>query len=127
LFAFANNRPAGFDLISLSSAYASVHSKLIRSYALESLLESAASDMPRGDHVAMAGEFFKRVATCMERRFPSVGCGSDFRYRGDALAGAALVHADEVIHSAFFQLDTPGQGHLRELTSFRSRGRYYRE
>jgi hypothetical protein len=127
LFAFTGNRPAGFDLMSLSSAYASVHSKLVRSYALESLLESAGADMPPRDYAAMAGDFFNRANTCVERRFPSVGSGSDFRYRGDALAGAVLVHDDEVIHSAFFQLDIPVQGHLREMASLRSRRRYYRQ
>jgi len=127
LFAFADNRPAGFDLVSLSSAYAKIHSKLVRSYAPESLLESAGSDMPVRDHAAIASEFLNRVTTCSERRFPSVGCGSDFRYRGEALACAALIYADEVIHSALFQLDSPGQAHLRDMASFTNRRHYYRE
>jgi hypothetical protein len=130
LFAFTDNRPAGFDLLSLSSAYNRIHSKLVRSYALESLLASTGPEVTVRDQAAaigMAEEFFNRITACSERRFPSVGCGHDTRYRGDALAGAALVYADEVIHAAFFQIDTPGQTHGLDIISLKNRRRYYRE
>ena len=127
LLAFTDARPAGFDLVSLGAAYATIHPKLVRSYALESLLESAPADAPTHDFGGMAKAFVERVVVCGERRFPSVGCGFDYRYRGDTLAGAALVHADEVIHAAFFQLDAPRQESARDMASLRNRRRYYRE
>lgn len=127
LLAFTDARPAGFDLVSRSVAYATIHPKLVRSYALESLLESAPAEAPAHDYGARAKSFVDRVVTCDERRFPSVGCGVDCRYRGDTLAGAALVHADEVIHSAFFQLDAPRPENPRDMASLRSRRRYNRE
>lgn len=127
LFAFTDNRPAGFDLVSLSAAYATIHPKLVRSYALESLLESAPADAPSQDFVGLAKSFVDRVGACGERRFPSVGCGFDYRYRGDTIAGAALVHADEVIHAAFFQLEAPRQESPHDMASLRSRRRYYHE
>jgi hypothetical protein len=40
----------------------------------------------------------------MSNRLPSIGYGTDFRYRSLTLAGAALVHQDAVIHAAFFRL-----------------------
>ncbi|HUC84290.1 MAG TPA: DUF6569 family protein [Candidatus Acidoferrales bacterium] len=126
LLAFTNTRPAGFDLLSLSTAYATVHPKLVRSYALESLLESAPADAPSLDFTTMAKSFTDRAVACGEHRFSSVGCGSDYRYRGEQLAGAALVHAEEAIHVAFFQLENPRPDSPSEMASLRSRRRYYR-
>jgi hypothetical protein len=127
LLAFTDARPAGFDLVSLGAAYATIHPKLVRSYALESLLESAPPDPPSHDFASLARGFVDRVVACGEKRFPSVGCGFDYRYRGDAIAGAALVLADEVIHAAFFQLDAPRPENPRDMASLRNRRRYYRE
>ncbi len=127
LLAFTDDRPAGFDLVSLGSAYTVIHRKLVRSYALESLLELPGLDAPGRDFARLAKAFLDRVAATEERRFPSVGSGFDCRYRGQALAGAALVHADEVIHSAFFQLESPGRLDTHGMTSLRHRRRYYRE
>jgi hypothetical protein len=127
LFAFTDDRLAGFDLVSLSSAYATIHPKLVRSYALESLLESPGLDLSGRDFAVNAKVFLARIAETGERRFESVGCGLDFRYRGEALTGAALVHAGEVVHSAFFQLSATGQTGTPSMASLRNRRRYYRE
>jgi hypothetical protein len=127
LLAFTDDRPAGFDLISLASAYTTVHPKLIRSYALESLLESPRTDLPVVDHVELAKGLLDRVVAANERRFLSLGCGFDYRYRGEVLAGAALVHADEVIHAAFFQLETAGHTDAVSVALLRNRRRHYRE
>jgi len=124
---FTAARLAGFDLVSLDSAYATIHSRLIRSYALESLLMSPGPDTSGQDFASMANSFMHQVAATGERRFPSVGYGFDSRYRGEALAGAALVHTDEVIHSAFFQLDTTRPADTDHMDSLRNRRRYYRE
>ena len=127
LLAFTDDRPTGFDMVSLASAYAAIHPKLVRSYALESLLESPRQDRPAGDFNALAKNFLARVVAADERRFPSVGCGVDCRYRGESLAGAALVHADEVIHSAFFQLEPTRHPEAPDMASLRNRRRFYRE
>lgn len=127
LLAFTDSRPAGFDLVSLGAAYATIHPKLVRSYALESLLETAPADAPSHDFASLARGFVDRVVACGEKRFPSVGCGFDYRYRGDAIAGAALVHAGELIHAAFFQLDPPRAEQPDHMASLRNRRRYYRE
>ncbi len=127
MLAFTDNRPAGFDLVSLGAAYATIHPKLVRSYALESLLESSPAIALAPDFANLARSFMDRVVACGERGFPSVGYGVDFRYRGEALAGAALVHAEEVIHSAFFQLDAPRADSPRDMASLRSRRHYFRE
>jgi hypothetical protein len=43
MLAFINGAPAGVDLVSLPAAYAKLHPKLVRSYTLEGLLDSAAT------------------------------------------------------------------------------------
>jgi hypothetical protein len=52
-----------------------------------------------------AHDFVDRAARCEEKTFKSVGCGNDYRFKGDHIAGSALVHNDTVIHMAFFHLD----------------------
>jgi ARG and Rhodanese-Phosphatase-superfamily-associated Protein domain len=42
LLAFIGGKPAGEDLVSLTSAYAKLHPKLVRSYTLEGLLDAKA-------------------------------------------------------------------------------------
>ena len=71
---------------------------------------------------ALAQAFPGEILAAEERQFPSVGHDTDFRYRSPhrsqpisasqfsafqlvSLAGSALVHANEVIHAAFFRLD----------------------
>lgn len=127
LFAFTDERPAGFDVVSLGSAYSVIHPKLVRSYALESLLESPRHGRMPGVTNAMARTFMDRVTAADERRFPSVGCGVDCRYRGEALAGAAIFHAEEVIHSAFFQLETAPRPDALGIAPLGNRRRHYRQ
>lgn len=146
LFAFIGGAPAGADLVSLMPAYAKLHSKLVRSYALEALLDYTAAPQkgkPQGEaaqdstlrthYRALARAFLDELDTAEERQFPSVGYGVDFRYRSStphpsassSVCGTALVHENEVIHAAFFSLDGPEQaGHM---ASYRSRRRHYVE
>jgi hypothetical protein len=154
--AIIDGHPAGLEMVSLGSAYARLHRKLVRSYALEGLLDAGASErrasvlaspilagpweqtggvrtlaplargvkaapdglpwpesglearvgrdfdgQPPADYSALALAFIEEIITAEECQFPTVGNGTDHRYRGEALAGAALVHEGEVIHCAF--------------------------
>ncbi len=137
LLALIGGKPAGADLVSLTGAYAKLHPKLVRSYALEALLDVPPSP-PRGEgkgeaapdsalrtpHSELARVFLAEIAAAEERQFPSVGHGTDYRYKANALAGTALVHQNEVIHAAFFRLDDPEQP--ERMASYRSR-RHSRE
>jgi hypothetical protein len=133
LLAFSAGRPTGFDFVSRRAAYASLHSQLVRSYTLESVMDNSASPAtPALDYTALARDFVARVIACDERQFPSIGCGTDHRYRGENLTGTALVHAGEAIHSAFFVLeaqrpDAPQPGATPELAMLLRRNRAYRE
>ena len=75
----------------------------------------------------MARIFLERAVAAGERRFLPVDCGFDGRYRREALAGTALAHLDEGIHSAFFQLETARSADANHMVSLRNRRRNHRE
>ena len=125
LFVLIDGSPVGLDLVSLGGAYVQLHSKLVRSYALESLLESTNAQPSVTDPAERASEFLHRIGAVTEQRFPSVGCGLDCRHRGAGLAGSALLHENEVIHAAWFRLDPPGHAAPDPMASFLARRRRY--
>jgi len=134
LFAIIHGRPAGMEVVSLASAYARLHRKLVHSYTLEALLfpprrgkrgQGARSSLvgageggggpekpaPEGsvaEPLALAQSFLAEISSAEERLFASVGHGTDFPYKTKALSGSALVHQDELIHAAFFRADETG-------------------
>lgn len=126
LLALIGGRPAGMDMVSLASAYARLHLKLVRSYTLEGLLDPKAEPAKPDAAAATARVFFDEILASDEREFRSIGYGIDHRYKGKALAGAALVHMDEVIHAAFFRLDDAEQPQPERMASYRSRRRFVR-
>jgi hypothetical protein len=149
LLAIIDGQPAGLDMISLKSAYACLHTKLTRSYALEALLVSrplparspedsrkpgrrrrnGGQSSGKARPSQLAQSFLTQILAAAERPFPSIGHGTDFRYRLAApkarargssvqpfavspqpsLIGSALVHGDEVIHASFFRLATTSE------------------
>ncbi len=122
LLAFIGGKPAGADMVSLGSAYAKLHPKLVRSYTLEGLLDDKAKPVTADGIPARAKEFLAEIAAAEERQFPSVGHGTDYRYKAKALAGTALVHENEVIHAAFFRLeDTEQPDHMASFGNRRRR------
>jgi len=134
LIAFIGGKPAGLDMVSLTGAYSRLHPKLVRSYALEALLDGRCSPDERAQSknkmrasassevVGLAQAFLAEIVAADERRFPSIGHGTDYRYKANALAGSALVHESEVIHAAFFRLDEPvGTGKMTALSNRRRR------
>ena len=73
---------------------------------------------------ALAKSFLAEITSAEERQFPSVGHGTDFRYKAPTLAASVLVHENEVIHAAFFRLEETEQP--EHMASIRRR-RHYRE
>jgi hypothetical protein len=103
--AVTDGKVVGLDLVSFSGAYAKLHPKLIRSYALESLLEPKAKPITQNQALDRAKAFLDHIRTAEATPFPSVGHGTDLRFQAKGLVGTALVHDNEVIHAAFFSLD----------------------
>ena len=122
LLAFIGGKPAGADLVSLTSAYAKLHPKLVRSYTLEGILDNKAKPAPADGLASRAKAFLAEISTAEERQFASVGHGTDYRYKAKALAGSVLVHDNEVIHAAFFRLDDREEpAHMTSLSNRRRR------
>ena len=109
LLALVGGSPAGADLVSLTAAYAKLHRKLVRSYTLESSIESRQQTLARDDIETEARTFLEGITAAEERQFPSIGHGTDHRFKGKTLSGTALVHENEVIHAVFFRLDESEQ------------------
>ncbi len=89
----------GMDYISSAAAYAKTHPKLVKSYAMDALLETRPS---RKASRRKAEEFLHRIPKSSEEKFRSVGYGWDYRYTSRDIVGSALVYNREVIHLAFF-------------------------
>jgi hypothetical protein len=103
--AFLRGNPVGLDLISLTSAYSRLHPKLVQSYALEGLFHEDQQAPPVEVISTQARKFIEEIAMAEESEFPSIGHGVDHRFKGRALAGAALIHEGEVIHATFLTLE----------------------
>lgn len=101
LLVFVNGAVEGFDLISRATAYEALHPKLVKSYAMDALLQKTSSR--RKATIEDARAFITETQTCSEKKFKSAGLGWDCRFDGGTLVGSSLVHNDTVIHSAFFR------------------------
>jgi hypothetical protein len=100
---FINGEVVGFDVISSNSAYNTAHAKLIKSYALDGLLQS--KEQFNQSSIASAQAFLQEVQDSQASQFESVGQGVDYRFEGTRTVGSALVSDASVIHLAFFRLD----------------------
>jgi hypothetical protein len=100
LLTIIDEEVVGFDFLSLDSAYALLHPKLVKSYAMEALMQKAPKNEKPG--VDKANNFLKEVEKCKEKKYKSVGKGDDHRFEGKQLVGSALKYQKNVIHMAFF-------------------------
>jgi len=125
LVAFINDQTAGMDMVSLTASYAEIHAKLVRSYALDGLLEPKLQTPAPEGFATQANKFQDEITAAEERQFPSVGYGTDHRLKGKELAGAALIHENEVIHAAFFRV--AGIERPERMASYRDRRRHSHE
>ena len=103
IFVMVNGKVAGFDILSLSSAYEIIHPKLVKSYAMDALLQKK----KRADEASIdqAKSFIKGTTKCEEKTYESIGHGWDHRFEGRMIVGSSLVHQEKVIHMAFFRVD----------------------
>jgi hypothetical protein len=100
LIVFIGDKIAGLDTLSRTSAYATIHPKLVKSYAMDALIPRRTRTAEPS--VSQARDFLKEAAKCKERKYESVGHGWDHRLEGKATVGSALVHEGKVIHMALF-------------------------
>jgi hypothetical protein len=123
LLVIINGQPAGLDVVSRPGAYGGLHPKLVRSYALEALLEPIPSAPKANGWREEAEAFLREIAAAEETQFPSFGYGADHRFSGKNFGGAALVHAGEVIHAAFFRMPSAATESSGRMASLQQRRR----
>jgi hypothetical protein len=99
---FINGAPVGLDVVSREEAYAGLHPKLVRSYAIDALLDR------KNGHKAPSRLKAKALLTeaqnCEVNRYDSIGLGYDYRLEGEKVVGSALVFEKTIIHMALFRL-----------------------
>jgi len=147
---FIGGEVVGMDYVSRESAYAVLHPKLIKSYAMEAMLAGERKKegdepekekgKPKGTkssrkagkedragagkpEAAKAREFLGRAADCSETRYPSVGLGASLRYEGHNVIGSALAFDGRVLHMAFFR----NSANSGDMAGFSSRRRFRTE
>jgi hypothetical protein len=92
-----NGQPAGADVLSLPEAYADLHEKLVKSFAVDALLRPQ-EDLSETDAAIEAYAFLHSLSEAAESVFTPVGLGEDIRYDSRRSGGSALVYADTVVH-----------------------------
>ncbi len=117
---FINGSVVGLDCLSRSSAYAVLHPKLVKSYAVEAIL--ARKGEQKEVSVQTAQAFLEGASGCSGKKYKSVGLGWDHRLEGEKIVGSALEHEDHVIHMAFFPMEASEK--IDPMAGFRRRRAY---
>jgi hypothetical protein len=103
VFVLVGGEVAGWDMLSRETAFEVIFPKLIKSYAMDALLEKN----KKKEDVAWretAGKFMAEIKECQEKKYASLGQGWDYRFEGKDKVGSALVFEDTIIHMAFFKM-----------------------
>ena len=115
---------AGFDAFDKPSTLLKLLPKLVRSYALDAL--EGHHQRPSIIGVDTISEFLKILSSGDINCSPSAGMGEDYRFKGDAIAGGALINDDDVIHLCAFPLKPEADEHHRNFRSGMTRASYRR-
>ena len=89
LLACINGKVIGLEVLSRASAYATFHTKLVKSYALDA--QRSPSQTASKGSATSPQQFLESAFTCTESRFESPGVGHDYRFESPGIAGSALV------------------------------------
>jgi hypothetical protein len=118
LLVIVNGEAVGLDIVSREDAYERLHPKLVKSYAMDAIVERQDGGSKNGKATREARRFIQAIARCEEEKFESVGLGWDHRFEREGIVGSALTYQDRVIHMAFFNMT---EGHKRRRAAFRQR------
>jgi len=103
--AFLNGHFVGIDFVSLASAYETLHGKLVKSYAIEAIIDEkrgwANNDFAY--NADQAAELLHKFTTLFveaaeEKQFTPVGQGTDYRYFTPIAQASALENEGVVVH-----------------------------
>jgi len=104
MFVLVGGEIAGLDILSREAAFQVIFPKLVKSYALDAVLEKRKKKDNSQKPVEEAKSFLEEIKDSEEKKYPSIGQGLDYRFEGQDKVGSALVYSDKIIHLAFFKL-----------------------
>jgi len=102
IFVLVGGEIVGFDMLSRETAFGDIFSKLVKSYAMDAMLEKKKKE--NMDWRETAGKFLEDIKKCQEKKYASLGQGWDYRFEGKDKVGSALVFNNTIIHMAFFMM-----------------------
>ncbi len=105
MLTFINGKIAGCDLIPYETGYAKLHAKIVKSYAMDALIQAPRKNGRPAYNIDDAKEFLMSARKCSSEKHKSVGYGYDHRVQGEQITGSALVHKKHLIHMALFRTE----------------------
>jgi hypothetical protein len=90
-------RVSGVELFDSPATFSAVLPKLVRSHAVDALDPRSRRETAQGADIAA---LLQRVESLEAEEYPAVGLGREIRLQGKAMAGAALVVEDRLVHLA---------------------------
>ena len=111
IIVFMNGQLVGMDYLSLSSAYADIHKKLLKSHVIEAIADSK-TGRSANELLEEGIAFLDRQMLAPATERPSVGLGKDYRLEGAEDASAILAYHEQIIHWTAYpnsMVDNPGR------------------
>jgi hypothetical protein len=102
LLVFIDGEIIGLDVVSNESVYKDLHEKLIKSYALDSMVQKDKS-IKHDINIDMAHKFINEILKSDQSKNESVGYGLDYKIASRLYTGSSLVYKKDVIHASFFK------------------------
>jgi hypothetical protein len=105
-----NGEVMGMEVLYNSASYRNYHDKLVKSYALDALLEDKE---PNSKIKEKARNFIEVISESQQASYPSIGHGEDYRFENKVSVGSCLMWKEALIHTAFFK--KPDMGDCPEI------------
>ncbi len=105
-----NGEVMGMEVLYNSASYRNYHDKLVKSYALDALLEDKE---PNSKIKEKAKNFIEVISESQQASYPSIGHGEDYRFENKVSVGSCLMWKEALIHTAFFK--KPDMGDCPEI------------
>lgn len=100
-----NGRITGLELFDAAATFRKLMAKLVRSYAMDAIEETAAESRPPVEEVVR--RFLDDMQAAALRRFPALGVGEDLRLESATIAGGALAADERIVHLCAFRIEPP--------------------
>ena len=99
MIALVNGTAQAADYFSKSEVYSDLHSKLVKSFAVECLaMPAVEKEVETANLNIEAWQWLNGLSNAHEDIFEPIGMGTDLRLKSDTQGGAALIYEDTLVH-----------------------------